>query len=108
MLKPIHRISSVLFRRIFRKSKKTFSRFFRLAYTPADNFKLAVVVPKKIYKKRVDRNRQKRRIIHRVKELVPLSAPYSCIIWLQKDVSLLSSDDLHKEISLLLEKTPIK
>lgn len=102
MFKKSETINSREFRTLQKKGKKLFTPYFR-AVVAENSFKITVVVPKKIYKKRVDRNKQKRRITHALKNISELPAK-NIIIFVQKDISELSFTDLTQSLALLLKK----
>jgi len=92
---------------VYSKGKKYFSPFFRLIIQSGD-FKLSVAIPKKKIKRRVDRNKEKRRIIHIMKDIFNHQPPQNnIIIFLQKDTQKLSLIELKKEIKIILKKTSL-
>jgi len=62
MLKKTERLSRFYFTLHFAKGKKVHQTYTSIISTPADNFRLAVVVGKKVSKKSPTRNSIKRRI----------------------------------------------
>jgi len=87
------------------KGKKKYhtTPHFRILAADSDNLKVSVVIPKKVLKRRVDRNREKRRVLHAVKEILGDSPESkSFIIWVTKDTSEVSFSDIVSEIKKLL------
>lgn len=104
MFKKIHRVSSWLFPTLM-KSKTLFSQSFRLKYQKnTDILKISVVIPKKIIKKRVQRNRLKRQILHMLQKIILKNNNYY-VFWLTRDISKTPIDQWEKELSLLVSKT---
>lgn len=62
MLKKTERLSRFVFSLHFAKGKKVHQTYTSIITSPADNFRLAVVVGKKVSKKSPTRNTIKRRI----------------------------------------------
>lgn len=106
MFNTSQRINSRDFAKIFKKGKKYFSPFFRIV-VGGDTFGVAVVIPKKVIKKRVHRNREKRRILHLIKDILEnTSFPHTGIIfWIQKNTHTLSPIELRAELQEIIKKT---
>jgi ribonuclease P protein component len=102
MFKKGETINSREFKIIQKKGKKSFTHFFR-GIINGNLFKITVVVPKKIYKKRVQRNTQKRRLTHALKNISDLPNK-NIIIFVQKDISKLSFIELQNSLSKLFIK----
>jgi ribonuclease P protein component len=70
---------------------KTFFRLvyppFTIYYQPASEFKVAVIVSKKVSKKAVDRNLVKRRLLHALRHTQP-SLPHTNLVIVAKPESL--------------------
>jgi len=98
------RINSREFKIILKKGQKKFSPFFRARFVnEVPTAKVAVVIPKKIIKKRYERNRLKRRISHMGKKLVlNHTEPVHTIIWLQKPIENLSNQEILSELKKIL------
>lgn len=67
-----HRINSVLFSSVFQTGKKIHSDGFFISYKQGPEFepaRFACVVPKKVEKSAVRRNRYKRKALHHIKKL---------------------------------------
>lgn len=62
MLPRRHRLSRKEFDRVFLAGKNKYSSFFRVKYLPNNDFKLAFVVPKKLVKGAVIRNKLRRQL----------------------------------------------
>lgn len=104
MLSKDKRISSFFFKKIFTTGKRVFSSHFRLQYFPTEHFQCAVVIPKKIYPKRVERNRHKRIILEHIKKTFPSPPQVACIFSLQKNINEVSSHELSRELTDLILK----
>lgn len=76
--------------------------FFKFITLPFPTFRCAVVISKKVMKRRVDRNRQKRRILHAIKTFVPQDKSIALVVWVKKDTSSLSSFELQEQLSQIL------
>ena len=107
MFKKIHRVSSWLFKPLL-KSKSYFSCYFRAKYrTSVDTLKISVVIPKKIIKKRVDRNALKRKILHYIKENIITDKNFHCVFWVSKNIHLIDKKVWQNDIDDLLLKIGI-
>ncbi len=104
MFSKSSRLNSRIFNNIFKKGTMVFSKYFRMKYYPTDVVSVAVVIPKKILKKRIERNREKRRITHILKEIIPHDTYFSYIFWLTKDSSDFSHKELKQHIQDFLKK----
>jgi ribonuclease P protein component len=62
MLAKTNRLSRALFADYFSRGKRLHSEHFTIVYSPAEVFKVSVVVSKKVAKKAHDRNRLKRQV----------------------------------------------
>lgn len=103
MFPKSQRINSIVFKKIFTSGKRYFSPFFRVYIFPGDT-KVSVVIPKKILKKRFERNREKRRITHICKKhLINNNKQYIFVI--QKNTQFLSFQELETEIVSCIKKT---
>lgn len=92
---------------LLKKHHRNFSEFFKLLSFPFPTLRSAVVISKKTIKRRVDRNRQKRRVVHVLKDLIPPDTSAYCVLWVQKDTSVLSHAELYHELKRLLEQSKI-
>lgn len=105
MFKKHNRLSSWLFKPLL-KGKTEFSSCFRLKHkNNNEHLRISIVIPKKIIKQRVARNRLKRKILNYLKEKVDLVKQKNVAIWLTKDVS---DKNWKKEINDLIQKMDIK
>ena len=69
MLKKENRLTTKEFLDVFKKGEKKHNSFFLLVYTKNDKkVKVGVSIPKKIFKKAVDRNKTKRIIFNLLKK----------------------------------------
>lgn len=96
------RISSVLFTSIMKKGKRSFTRFFRMKFMPSNTLAVSVAISKKIIKKRIARNKEKRRILHILKNVLSEDTNYHIVISIQKDTQVLNHPELSNELSTLL------
>lgn len=62
MLKKKERLTRTAFDRSFSIGKRIHSPFFQIIYSPGTSFHGSVVVPKKVYKRAVDRNKIRRQL----------------------------------------------
>lgn len=69
MLKKTKRLTTKEFQEVFQKGKRVSSPLFLLSYLDIKKEGFAISVPKKIYKKAVDRNKTKRLIFNSLKTL---------------------------------------
>ena len=70
MFKKTNRLNRGEFEGFFVNRKRHHSQNFQLVYTPYSTLKVAVVVPKKVVKTAVGRNRLRRQLYHRLKGLL--------------------------------------
>ncbi len=68
MLKKKNRLSAAEFEMVFSIGRRIHTENVQLLYTPSSVYKAAVVVPKKICKKAVDRNLVRRKTYHLLRE----------------------------------------
>ncbi len=82
MLKKTERLTKKEFDKYFKSGKRIHGDLLQLIYSPAINFNGAVVVGKKVHKKAVDRNKQRRRIYNALYQIhtdQELRGVYICI-----------------------------
>lgn len=84
MFKKQNRLSSGEFETYFKKGTKKHSPFFQCIYTPYDQLKVAVVVPKKVIKTAVGRNKLRRQIYHVLRSIL-IDTTGVWIIMVKKD-----------------------
>ena len=71
MFKKANRLSRGEFESFFRSGKGHHSDSYQLIFTPSEEeLKVAVVVPKKIVRKAVSRNRVRRQLYHQLKSII--------------------------------------
>lgn len=102
MFKKSQWLQSTFFKKIFKHGKTIRGDFFRIHFMLGSNFKCSVVISKKVLKRRVDRNRQKRRILHILKELLSSEEKNIFVVHVQKDPSSLNTHQLREHLSLLI------
>lgn len=94
-------------RPLYQKGKSAYSRNIKMLWLPAQgNFRVAVVVSKKVHKSAVARNRIRRRIYGEIERNYKDSNPQNDLIFLVQNATLatLPADQLHSEVSGLLKK----
>ncbi|MCA9352695.1 ribonuclease P protein component [Patescibacteria group bacterium] len=108
MFSKQQRLNSRAVNRIIIGKHRFFTSCFRVHFEPADAFRVALIIPKKIIPKRVMRSRQKRRILHVLKSFVNNISPSTChiLLILQKNTQDVSFVDLEKEVELVIQKLP--
>ena len=108
MFKKNNRVSSWLFKPLL-KGKTIFSPSFRVKYLHnKDVFRLSVVIPKKIIKKRIERNILKRKILHYIKSVIGTDDTSHYVFWVTKGINDTGLNNWKKEIDDILKKTDIK
>lgn len=76
-----NRLSSTEFTAVFSSGKRIHTPSFQLIVAPASGCKVAVVIPKKIIKSAVGRNRLRRRLAHIIRSIViELDFADACIV----------------------------
>jgi len=104
MFPRAQRLNSVAVAHIQKKGIRSFTPFFRMMFLPASEFRISCVIPKKVISRRIDRNREKRRILHTLKNIFHIKTIFWYVIYLQKDTSTLSLDELRIELLNLIYK----
>jgi ribonuclease P protein component len=69
MLKKTERLSRTEFTHYFKVGKRSNTEYLTIVHSPATCFKASVVVGKKVYKEAVDRNRLKRQVYAKLRDL---------------------------------------
>jgi RNase P protein component len=104
MLKKESKLTAEDLLKLKKDGKRVYSTLFSVTYTPESVFKLAVTVPKKIYKNAVDRNRAKRRVFGLIHDLSPIKVGYY-ELFLKKNIDSLTPEQLKNEVcSILCQK----
>lgn len=106
MLPQKHRVTTEEFTGVLNKGMRAFGNNFTLSWVNNKaNFKASVVISKKVSKKAVDRNLQKRRTREAIKKIFTNSNfsnyPYSCVFFIKKNINDVPFPDLVKEIDHL-------
>lgn len=99
---PKHqRINSVLFSLVFQSGKRIHSDGFFISYKQGDEYepaRFAVVIPKKVEKSAVRRNRYKRKAFHYIKKLdLPKTGVY-VVVYKQLKAPYEELDGLFKKL----------
>ena len=107
MLKKSNRLNRAEFDRVFKDNQTVHGdRLIFLKTNESDlKDKFAVVVSKKTFKRRVDRNRLRRLIYHSIQKLLPDNLGYGGIVIVKKsatDLLDLSQSDIFDQIKSLL------
>ncbi len=106
MLSKEKKITSRIFKEKYPKSKKKYTRHFRISFcqeSEDENTRIAVVAPKKAFKKAVLRNKNKRIIYNILRQYYPqFSQGKIVFIHILKDISLLEKKEIEKEILPIL------
>jgi ribonuclease P protein component len=69
MLKKTERLSRNEFTHYFKVGKRTNTEYLTIVHSPTPYFKASVVVGKKVYKEAVDRNRLKRQVYAKIRDI---------------------------------------
>ena len=105
MFSQKQRMNSKTVAQTLKTGKRFFTSFFRGTFVVQDDFMVSVIIPKKIIKKRIHRNREKRRILHSLKIVLNGTSPKCALILsLQKNTHALSFEELNKELELVCKK----
>ena len=77
---------------------------FFIVAEPSEVFKAGVAVPKKVFKRAVDRNALRRGVFDALREVGFLSLPYAMLISVKKGSSTLTRKDVLDELTELYAK----
>jgi len=102
MLPKKHRINKKTFEEIFKKGKIFSSDYLYLKITPlSEKYSVfSFVVPSKVAKKAVERNKLKRRARHIIKKMLPkIEKGLGVIIFFKKGAEKMTFSELEKEIN---------
>ncbi len=104
MIPKTKKIKRSLFQEVFLLGKNKNSQFFRVKVRESDDLKFGFVIPKKVYKKAVDRNRIKRVFFNTIKELdfEPKKSEY--IFFSQKSIKGVEDKDIQEDIINFLKE----
>ena len=84
MLSKKNRLTSREFKTFFSEGKKHHTPLFTVVYVPYDTFHTSVVVPKKVAKRAVDRNKMRRRVYGAVQQSTTQKNTTGVFIFLMK------------------------
>lgn len=105
MFKKLLRLNSREFNLCYATGKNKFSPHLRMKMLPnQESASCAVVVPKKVLKRRIDRNQEKRRVMHALKHALDSDEVSKIIVFIHKDTTHLSYNSLIDELSNLIKK----
>lgn len=111
MLPKRNRVNSELFQYIYENGSRVDGTFLYLRFTIKDTEappRFSVVVPKKIIKKAVDRNKVKRRAVRVLEHLIKnVSDGTVGIFFFKEDVINIPSEEIGGEIKDLLQKAGV-
>ena len=103
MFRTKERLSSTLVKKKIKKGTLIGSGTFRVRYLPVKGERrVAVVISKKTIKGRVQRNRERRRTLHLLKELLPIG--YHMVVMINRNTQDLSQADLKQSLVDLMTK----
>ena len=101
MFRSKERLSSTLVNRVSKKGTPIGSGVFRARYLRSDDGRgVALVVSKKVIKGRIQRNRERRRILHLLKELLP--SGYQMVLFLNQDTKVIPHPELKQTLQTLI------
>lgn len=98
------RVHSAHFDEVLKKGKMLHSPFFSLCFLEEEAKAFAVVASKKVSKKAVIRNRNKRRVRHALKEISKNLPSGAYVVFIKRDLSVIPYPEINKEIITLLDR----
>jgi len=98
------RITVAEFTSVLKKGKTTQSPSFSLCFVPDPKLYVAVVASKKVSKKAVIRNKNKRRVRPLLKELTKQGTSGYFVVFIKKDLSKIKVSHLREELSGLVSR----
>lgn len=93
-----NRVHTEQFEEILKKGKNIHSPLFSISYVKAPNKAFAVVASKKVSKKAVVRNKNKRRVRHILKTIEENCISGLYIIFIKKDLARIPHGEIKEEI----------
>lgn len=106
MLKKTKRLTTKEFQEVFQKGKRVSSPLFLVSFLETDKTKVAVSIPKKVYKRAVDRNYSKRIIFDCLKNQQPLPS-FGFVVVLRKKLDNITHKEVCSELSELIKNINI-
>lgn len=110
MLPKKNRIDKKIFKEVFSRAKNFHGKLvsLKIAQIEEENPRFAFVVPAKIAKKAVDRNKLKRRLRYIVAKILPsFKKNIAIMIFLKKGSEKLNFKELENEITAIFKKSGI-
>ena len=104
MFPQTQRITALEFDSILKKGRTTHSSLFSLCFVPSNKIHVAVVASKKVSKKAVIRNRNKRRVRHALKSLIKKGSSGYFVFFIKKDLTSIKYPTLLEELKPLVSK----
>ena len=109
LFKPVfpqgQRITSVEFEAVLKKGRTTQSPLFSLCRLTNNKLAIAVVASKKVSKKAVIRNKNKRRIRNLLKNTINNEGLGYYILFIKKDLSKTNFTEVKKDLNQLISKS---
>lgn len=106
MIKKTKRLTTKEFQKVFQEGKRVSSTLFLIYYTKGEKIKIAVSVPKKIYKNAVDRNYTKRLIFNCLVSTNTLPS-LNMVIVLRKKIENITHKEVCDELYHLIKNINI-
>lgn len=103
MISKRKKISRTLFSEVFSFGKNKNTEYFRVKIKKSDSPKFSIVVPKKVLKKAVDRNKFKRIFYNTIKDLDFETGINEYIFFTQKSAKGKTDDEIKKDIIAFLK-----
>jgi len=101
MFKKTNRLNRAEFEGFFSKGARKHSPNLQFIYTPHPTLKAAVVVPKKVVKTAVGRNRLRRQLYHQLKDILTNQSGVF-IFMVKKSILETTPEDIYVELSKLV------
>jgi len=98
------RITSTEFETVLKKGRTSHSSLFSLCYSPSTKALVSVVASKKVSKKAVVRNKNKRRVRHALKSLIVKGISGYFVFFIKKDMNLIKFPVLKEDLEQLISK----
>lgn len=106
MLRKKERLSREEFNRFFSVGRRYHSPLFQLIYAPCDAFHASVVVPKKVIKLAVGRNKLRRRAYDTLRHIKSEKGVVGVFIFIAKPPAAQASfDDIKATVKMLVAQT---
>lgn len=103
MFSKNHRASSSDVKKALTKGRRFSGDLFTLYITPNDHMYFGVVVPKRVNKKAIKRNKIKRTVLHILKTMISNEGRVN-VVMVNKDITTLKKEDIEEDLKKLLDK----